>query len=287
MLKVFGLMAGLTILLVAIGGYFGGTNGMILMFAFAAVMNFASYWFSDRAVLKMHRAQKVDRTQAPELYEMVERLATRADLPMPTVAISPSQQPNAFATGRSAEKGVVCFTQGILRALPLDELEGVTAHELAHIKHRHMLVGTVAATMAGAIGMLASMGRWAMIFGGVGGGNRNRNNEHPIGLLIMMIVAPLGAAIMQMAISRSNEFQADRTGAKISGKPMGLARALQHLEAGAKQIPMDVNPAAAQLCIVNPFTGRRAGIANLFRTHPSTEERVARLEALAAGGDLG
>jgi heat shock protein HtpX len=285
MLKIFGLMAGLTMLLVAIGGYFGGSNGAIIMFAIAGVMNFASYWFSDRAVLAMHRAQKVDRTQAPELYEMVERLAKRAELPMPTVAISPSQQPNAFATGRSPEKGVVCFTQGILKALPMDELEGVTAHELAHIQHRHMLVGTVAATMAGAVTMLASMGRWAMIFSG---GQRDRDGQHPFALLIMLIVAPIAAAMMHMAISRTNEFQADRTGAKISGQPMGLARALQRLEAGAKQIPMDVNPAAAQLCIVNPFTGRRGpGLANLFRTHPSTEERVARLEALARGGDLG
>jgi heat shock protein HtpX len=175
---------------------------------------------------------------------------------------------------------VVCFTQGILRALPLEELEGVTAHELAHIKHRHMLVGTMAATMAGAVSMLAMMGRWALLF--TGGRNRDQN---PLGVLLMVIVAPIAAAIIQFAISRQNEFQADRTGAQISGKPMGLARALQRLEVHAKQIPMDVNPSAAHLCIVNPLAGKKgAGFMRLFRTHPSTEERVARLEVLARGG---
>jgi heat shock protein HtpX len=281
MIKVFGLMAGLTLVLVGVGGYFGGSSGAMLMFVIAAVMNFGTYWFSDKVVLRMYRAQLVDRAQAPDLYNMVERLAQRGGVPMPVVAIAPSEQPNAFATGRSPERGVVCFTQGILRALPIEELEGVTAHELAHIKHRHMLVGTIAATMAGAISMLAAMGRWAMIFGG---GGRDRDDNNPLGLLLMVIVAPLAAAIIQFAISRQNEFQADKTGAQISGKPMGLARALQRLEAGAKQIPMEVNPAAAQLAIVNPFSGRRGmGLMNLFRTHPTTEERVARLQALARG----
>jgi heat shock protein HtpX len=280
MIKVFGLMAGLTLILVGIGGYFGGQGGALLMFGVAAVMNFGTYWFSDRAVLKMYRAQIVDRAQAPRLYEMVERLAKRAELPMPVVAIAPSEQPNAFATGRSPEKGVVCFTQGILRALPVDELEGVAAHELAHIKHRHMLVGTVAATMAAAIGMLAFMARFTAIFGG---GRDQRSN--PLALIAMAIVAPIAASIIQLAISRQNEFQADRTGAQISGKPMGLARALQRLEAGARQIPMDVNPAAAHLAIVNPFAGRSGGMRNLFRTHPATEDRVARLTALARGGE--
>jgi heat shock protein HtpX len=283
MIKVFGLMAGLTLVLVGIGGYFGGSSGAMLMFVIAAVMNFGTYWFSDKVVLRMYRAQLVDRAQAPDLYDMVERLAQRGGVPMPVVAIAPSEQPNAFATGRSPEKGVVCFTQGILRALPMEELEGVTAHELAHIKHRHMLVGTIAATMAGAVSMLAAMGRFAMIFGG--GGGRDRDDNNLVGFLIMVIVAPIAAAIIQFAISRQNEFQADRTGAQISGKPMGLARALQRLEAGAKQIPMDVNPAAAQLAIVNPFSGRGRGVMNLFRTHPTTEERVARLTALAKGAD--
>jgi heat shock protein HtpX len=283
MLKVFGLMTGLTLILVGIGGYFGGSSGALLMFAFAAVMNFGTYWFSDRAVLAMYRAQIIDRSQAPDLYNMVERLARKGGVPMPVVAIAPSEQPNAFATGRSPEKGVVCFTQGILRALPLDELEGVTAHELAHIKHRHMLVGTVAATMAGAVSMLAMVGRWALIFGG----GRDDDGNNPLALLLAAILAPIGAAIIQMAISRQNEFQADRTGAQISGRPLGLARALERLEAGAHQIPMNVNPAAAQLAIVNPLTGRRGGgMMALFRTHPPTEERVARLEALARGGDI-
>ena len=281
MLKVFGLMAGLTLVLVGIGGYFGGSSGAILMFVIAAVMNFGSYWFSDRVVLKMYRAQIIDRTQAPDLYNMVERLARRAGVPMPVVAIAPSPQPNAFATGRSPEKGVVCFTQGILQALPLDELEGVTAHELAHIKHRHMLVGAIAATMAGAITMLASMGKWALIFGG---GSRDGEDNNPLGLLLMVILAPLAAMIIHMAISRQNEYQADRSGAEISGKPLGLARALKRLEAGAHQIPMSVNPAAAQLAIVNPLAGRRgAGLTSLFTTHPPTAERVARLEAIARG----
>jgi heat shock protein HtpX len=286
MLKVFGLMTGLTLILVAIGGYFGGSSGMILMFAFAAIMNFGTYWFSDRAVLAMYKAQIIDRSQAPDLYNMVERLAHNGGVPMPVVAIAPSPQPNAFATGRSPEKGVVCFTQGILNALPMDELEGVTAHELAHIKHRHMLVGTIAATMAGAISMLAMMGRWALIFTG---GGRDRDDNNPLAMLLMVILAPIAAAIIHMAISRQNEFQADRTGAQISGKPLGLARALKRLEAGAHQIPMDVNPAAAALAIVNPLAGRRGGMGlmGLFRTHPATEERVARLEALARGGDIG
>jgi heat shock protein HtpX len=279
MLKVFGLMAGLTVVLVGIGSYFGGTNGAVLMFLLAAVMNVGSYWFSDRVVLRMYRAQVVDRAQAPELYGMVERLANRAGLPMPTLAIAPQDQPNAFATGRNAEHGVVCFTRGILQALPLDELEGVTAHELAHIKHRHMLVGTIAATMAGAVAMLAAVARWGAIFGG-----RGRGRNDLVGLLAVSLVAPIAAAILHMAISRTNEFQADRTGAEIAGNPLGLAAALRRLDAQARQIPMQVNPAAAQLAIVNPLSGRRGlGLMRLLSTHPPMEERVSRLEALARG----
>jgi heat shock protein HtpX len=274
MVKVFGLMTGLTLLMVGAGAYLGGQGGAVLMFIIAAVMNFGSYWFSDRMVLRMYRARVIERSDAPELYGMVERLARRADLPTPTVAIAPQPQPNAFATGRNAENGVVCFTEGILRALPMDELEGVTAHELAHIKHRHMLVGTVAATMAGAIAMLAGVARWALILG-TGGRDSDRN---PLGELALLIVAPLAAVIIQMAISRQNEFQADRTAAEIAGTPRGLASALRRLDAAARQVPMEVNPAAAQLAIVNPLSGRRGlGVAKLFSTHPSTEERVARL----------
>jgi heat shock protein HtpX len=279
MLKVFALMAGLTLIMVGAGSYFGGNQGAVAMFVIAAMMNLGSYWFSDRMVLKMYRAQIVDRTSAPDLYAMVERLARRAQLPMPVVAIAPSDQPNAFATGRSPEKGVVCFTQGILRVMPIGspELEGVTAHELAHIKHRHMLVGAIAATMAGMIMMLSRVG---MFFGG-GGRDRDRGG-HPIVAIAMMILAPIAAMMVQLAISRQNEYQADRTGADIAGNPRGLASALKKMDAMAHQIPMDVNPAAAALAIVNPLSGRRGlGFGGLFTTHPSTEERVARLEALA------
>jgi heat shock protein HtpX len=275
-LKVFALMAGMTILLVGLGSYLGGANGMIAMFAIATLMNLGSYWFSDRMVLRMYRAQIVDRAQAPELYGMVERLARRAELPMPVVAIAPAEQPNAFATGRSPEKGVVCFTQGILRVMPVGspELEGVTAHELAHIKHRHMLVGAIAATMAGVVMMLS---RFAIFFGG-----RDDENNNPAAMIALMILGPIAAMIVQMAISRQNEFQADRTGAQIAGRPHGLANALRKMDAIARQVPMQLNPAAAPLAIVNPLSGGRGlGIGKLFSTHPPTEERVARLEALA------
>ena len=274
-LKIFALMTGLTILLVGIGSYFGGANGAVIMLVISAAMNFGSYWFSDKMVLKMYRAQIIDRTSAPELYAMVERLARRAELPMPVVAIAPSEQPNAFATGRSPEKGVVCFTQGILQLMPVGsaELEGVTAHELAHIKHRHMLVGAIAATMAGVIMMVS---RFAIFFGG------RDDDSNPVALIAMMILGPIAALIVQSMISRQNEFQADRTGAEIAGRPHGLANALRGMDAYARKIPMEVNPAAAALAIVNPLAGRRGfGLGSVFSTHPPTEERIARLEALA------
>jgi heat shock protein HtpX len=212
---------------------------------------------------------------------MVDRLRQRADLPMPVVAVAPSDQPNAFATGRNPEKAVVCVTAGILRALPPRELEGVIAHELAHIKHRHMFTGTMAATMAGAVGMLATMARWAAIF--AGGRDDDRN---PLGLLIMSIVAPIAAMVIQFAISRQNEFQADETGGRIAGDPLALAGALQNLERTAKRIPMRVNPAGAHLAIVNPLASIRGrGVMSLFRTHPPTEERVARLREQASQGN--
>jgi heat shock protein HtpX len=223
----------------------------------------------------------VSREEAPDLYAMVDRLRRRAELPMPVVAVAPSDQPNAFATGRNPDHAVVCMTAGILRALPPRELEGVIAHELAHIKHRHMFTGTMAATMAGAVGMLATMARWAAIF--AGGRSDDRN---PLSLLVMSLVAPLVAMIIQFAISRQNEFQADATGARIAGDPMGLAGALTNLENAAKRIPMRVNPAGAHLAIVNPLAGaRRGGLMGLFRTHPPTEERVARLREQAAKGE--
>jgi heat shock protein HtpX len=278
-LKVFGLMAGLTVLLVGFGTYLGGSNGAILFFVLAAVMNVGMYWFSDRAVLRMYRARVIGPQDAPELYRMVDRLRQKAGLPMPTVAVAPSEQPNAFATGRDADHAVVCVTAGILRLLPPRELEGVLAHELGHVRHRHMLVGTVAATLAGAVAMLGSVVRWGMILGGFGGRGGDRDGGG-FGLLVMAIVAPVAAMVVQMAISRQNEFQADATAARITGDPMGLAGALQRIEGYAKQIPMQVNPAAAQLAIINPLSGSRQAFLGLFRTHPSTEDRIARLQEM-------
>ncbi len=272
-LKVFLLMTGMTVFLVLLGGYFFGEGGAFGFFLMAAVMNFAMYWFSSSVVLKMYRAKKVGPEDAPELYRMVDELRQRAGLPMPVVAIAPQEQPNAFATGRNHKHSVVCVTTGLLKLMDRRELEGVIAHELAHIKHYHMLVSTVAATLAGAIAMIA---RWGMFFGG-----RGENRNPVIGILIM-ILAPLAAVIIQMAISRSNEFQADATAADIHGSPDGLASALQRLEGFAQRIPMDVNPAGAQLAIVNPLRGgaMAGGIMNLFRTHPPTEERIAALRRL-------
>lgn len=279
-MKVFGLMTALTLLMVAAGGYFGGSSGALMMFVIAAVMNFGSYWFSDRVVLRMYRAQIVERADAPELYAMVERLAERAGVPMPTVAISPQDQPNAFATGRSPARGVVCFTRGILQALPAHELEGVTAHELAHIRHRHMLVSTVAATMAGALMMLSRFAAFGALFAGGRGNDRN----NPLASLALMIIAPVAAGLIHMAISRQNEFQADRTAAEIVGSGRGLAGALHRLDGYSRRIPMQVNPAAAQLAIVNPLAGRRGGgLLSLMSTHPPMEERIRRLEAFDAG----
>ena len=281
--KVFALMAGLTALLAVIGGAIGGRGGATVFFALAILMNFGMYWFSDKVVLRMYRAQIIGPEDAPDLYQMVDRLRQRAGLPMPTVAIAPSEQPNAFATGRNSKHAVVCCTAGILKLVSREELEGVIAHELAHIKHRHMLVGTVAATMAGAIGMVGSMIRWGAIFGGLS--RDDDGDSNPLVLLVMAIVAPIAAMIIQMAISRQNEFQADRTAADITGRPQNLASALIKLDNYAHRIPMQVNPAAAQLAIVNPLAGARGmGFLKLFSTHPPTEERVAKLEALQTAG---
>ena len=280
--KVFLMMAGLTALLCVVGQLIGGASGMMLFFIIAAAMNFGMYWFSDKVVLRMYGAKIVTEQEAPELYRMVDSLRRRADLPMPVLAIAPSQQPNAFATGRNPEHAVVCCTAGILQLVSQDELEGVLAHELGHVKHRHMLVGTVGATMAGAITMVARSIMWGAMLGGFGG--RNDRDNNPIGLLAMAIVAPLAAMIIQMAISRQNEFEADAEAARITGRPMNLASALRKLDAYAHKIPMQINPAAAQLAIVNPLSGARgAGLMRIFSTHPSTEERIARLEAIQRG----
>lgn len=273
--KVFVLMAAMTALLGAIGGVFGGQSGLVIALLFAGVMNVFMYWNSSKMVLRMYRAQIVDRAQAPELYEMVDRLRQRAGLPMPTVAIAPHDQPNAFATGRNHEHAVVCVTEGLLKLINRDELEGVIAHELAHIKNRDMLLQTVTATMAGAISSLAQL---AFFFGG----RDEEGNSNPLVGLAMLIIAPLAASLIQFAISRQREFKADAVGAEICGKPMALASSLQKLDAYAKRIPMDVAPAAASLAMVNPLSAMGRGMMSLFSTHPSTEERVARLAALAA-----
>lgn len=272
--KVFVLMAAMTALLGAIGGVVGGQSGLVIALLFAGVMNVFMYWNSSKMVLKMYRAQVVDRAQAPELFEMVDRLRQRAGLPMPTVAIAPHDQPNAFATGRDYEHAVVCVTEGLLKLVNREELEGVIAHELAHIKNRDMLLQTVTATMAGAISSLAQL---AFFFGG----RDEEGNSNPIAGIAMLIIAPLAASLIQFAISRQREYKADAVGAEISGKPRALAGALQKLEAYAKRIPMDVAPAAAPLAMVNPLAAMGGGMMSLFSTHPSTAERVARLEAMA------
>ena len=237
--KVFMMMAGLTALLAVIGQMIGGTSGMAMFFIIAAVMNFGMYWFSDKMVLRMYGAKIVTQAEAPELYAMVDRLRRRAELPMPTLAITPAQQPNAFATGRNPEHAVICCTAGILQLISQDELEGVLAHELAHVKHRHMLVGTIGATMAGAVAMVGRSIMWGAMLGGFGG--RDNRDNNPIGMLAMAIVAPIGAMIIQLAISRQNEFQADATAARITGRPMNLASALQKLDGYAHRLPMQVN----------------------------------------------
>jgi heat shock protein HtpX len=273
-IKVFLLMAGLTALFVAIGGAVGGQSGMITAFLLAAVMNFIMYWTSSSMVLRMYGAQVVTEREAPELYEMVDRLRQRAGLPMPTVAIAPHAQPNAFATGRNPEHAVVCVTEGIVQLVSREELEGVIAHELAHIKNRDMLLQTMTATLAGAITNLA---QFAFLFGG----RSDDEDSNPIAGLAMLIVAPIAAMLIQFAISRQREFKADAVGAQITGRPLGLARALAKLDAAAHQIPMHVSPAVAPLAQVNPLAFSGRGISKLFSTHPPTAERIARLEALA------
>lgn len=278
--KVFGMMAGLTALFVMAGGALGGQGGMVIALLMAAAMNFFAYYGSAKMVLRMYGAQVVTPAEAPDLYAMVDRLRQRAGLPMPTVAVAPHMQPNAFATGRNPENAVVCVTQGILQLVSADELEGVIAHELAHIKNRDMLLQTFTATLAGAITSVAQMAMWSSMFGG-----RDDEDSSPLAGLAMMIVAPIAAGLIQMAISRQREFQADAVGAQISGRPLSLAHALRKLEAGAERIPMDVSPSAAPLAQVNPLSSLHGGgFSRLFSTHPPTEERVARLEAIARGG---
>ncbi len=278
--KTIGLMVFMTLLLVFAGAALGGRSGMIFAFGLAVVMNFGTYWFSDKIVLRMYGAQPVTEAQAPELYSIVRYLAQKAGMPMPKVYIIPEETPNAFATGRNPEHAVVAVTNGITRILSREELTGVIAHELAHIRHRDMLTGTIVATIAGAISMLAQMAQWAMIFGG----SRRDDDEggNPIAALVMMIVAPIAAMLVQMAISRTREYEADKGGANLAGDPNWLANALLKLERGNQVIPMaDAKPATAHMFIVNPLHG--GGLMNLFSTHPPIAERVKRLQEMARG----
>ena len=279
-IKTAFLMVALTVILVLAGGALGGRQGLIVALVFAVIMNFFSYWFSDRIVLKMYRAREISRSEDPELYDIVSELAERAGLPMPKVYICPQNTPNAFATGRNPKHAAVAVTQAIRRMLNREELAGVLGHELAHVQHRDILIGSIAAVIAGAITFMASMARWALIFGGVGGGRgENRGEGNIIAYIIMMILAPIAAMLIQMAISRSREYSADAAGAKISGNPLGLASALKKLQMANKQLPMQANPSTAHMFIMNPLSAR--GIQNLFSTHPSTEDRIARLEQMA------
>lgn len=276
--KTFVLLLTLTLFFVWIGGLIGGRTGMTFALIFAGMMNFFAYWFSDKVVLAMYRAKEVTETEAPELYSIVRRLAQKANMPMPRVYIIHADQPNAFATGRNPKHAAVAVTTGIMNILSPEELSGVIGHELAHIKHRDILISTVAATIAGAISYLAQMAQWLFIFGGFRGDDDE--GGHPIVALLMMIIAPIVALIVQMAISRSREFAADAGGARIAGNPRYLASALRKLEWASQKVPMNnANPATSHLFIVNPLSGK--SLVKLFSTHPPIEERVARLEAMS------
>ena len=266
---LLGILSGL---LLAIGQVFGGSNGMLLGLIFAVVMNFGSYWFSDKIVLRMYRAQEVGNGH--RLFGMVERLSRQAMLPMPKVYVIPDPSPNAFATGRNPQHAAVAATEGILQVLSDNELEGVIAHELAHVKHRDILISSVAATLAAVIMFAANSAKWAMMLGGFGGRD-DRRDANPIALLATIILAPIAAMLIQMAISRSREFAADAGGAQIAGNPYGLADALRKIEAVGKRVPLDANPATAHMFIIKPFT--TAGLASLFSSHPPTEARIRAL----------
>jgi len=273
------LLAALTSLVVLIGQAIGGQQGMLVAFILAVAMNFGSYWFSDRIVLAMYRAQPIEEGRAPDLYRIVRRLTTKAGLPMPRVYLIPSDAPNAFATGRNPQHAAVAVTEGIMRMLDDEELEGVLAHELSHVKNRDTLTMTIAATLAGVITYLAHMAQWAAIFGGGRRDDEEGSGGSAVGALLMAILAPIAAMLIQLAISRAREFQADASGARLAGKPWGLAKALEKLEMASRMAPMEATPATAHLFIVNPLRGD--GLLALFSTHPPTQERIARLRALA------
>jgi heat shock protein HtpX len=278
-LKTTVLLAALTVLIVLIGKMFGGNQGMVIAFIFAMAMNFGSYWFSDKIVLAMYKAKELSPTEAPEIHRMLEELAQHGGLPKPRIYLIPSETPNAFATGRNPEHAVVAVTNGIVRLLEPDELKGVLAHELGHVKNRDILIGSIAATLAGVIMMLASMARFAAIFG-FGGSDDDEGGSNIIVLILMSIIAPLAAMLIQMAISRSREYLADETGARFAGNPKSLASALEKLAYASQRIPMQqASPATAHMFIVNPLSG--GGFSRWFSTHPPIEERVRRLRALA------
>lgn len=275
-IKSMVLLVTLTVILVWAGGAFGGKQGMTIALVFALGMNFFSYWYSDRIILAMYRARRVTEPEAPELHGMVRELSSKAGMPMPKLYLVEAAQPNAFATGRNPEHAALAVTTGIMRILSREELRGVIGHELAHIRHRDILISTIAATIAGAISYLAYMAQWAAIFGRLD----DDEGGSPIAALAMMIVAPLAALIVQMAISRSREYEADTGGAELAGNPRYLSGALRKLQMATQKIPMKANPATSHLFIVNPLSGR--GITRLFSTHPPLEERIRRLEGLSA-----
>ncbi len=276
-MKTTVLLAGLTAIIILIGKYLGGQSGMIIAFLLAAVMNLGSYWFSDKIVLKMYRAKKVEESQAPGLYAIVRHLTQQAGLPMPALYITDESSPNAFATGRDPAHAAVAVTRGLLELMNQQEIEGVIAHELAHVKNRDILISSIAATLAGAIMIIASLARWAALFGGYG--RSNDRGGGALGLIVTALVAPIAAMMIQFAISRSREFQADATGAGISGNPRGLASALAKLGTASRQLPMRANPQTAHMFIVNPLAGK--SMMKLFSTHPPLQERIARLEKMS------
>ena len=277
-MKTFILMAGLMALFLVAGQLIGGQQGLMMALVLGSAMNFIMYFFSDKMVLKMYGARVITREESPQLYDMVDRLRQRAGLPMPVVAVANQEQPNAFATGRNPDHAVVAVTAGILRYMPPEELEGVIAHELAHVKNRDMLITTVAAGIAGAIGYLP----YLLMFGM--GRSDDGEGRNPIAAIAVMLLAPIAAMLIQFAVSRQREFEADRVGAEILGRPMPLANALRRLDSLAHRIPMDIAPAAAPLAQVNPLAAHGGGMSRLFSTHPPIEERLARLEAMSYAG---
>lgn len=279
------LLAAMTAVILWVGNMLGGRSGMMIALIFAGGMNFFSYWYSDKLVLKMYQAREIIPDESPQLYQMVGVLAREAGLPMPKVYVIPQDSPNAFATGRNPENAVVAVTDGLLRLMNPDELAGVLAHELGHVKNRDILIGTIAATMSGAIMMIANMAKWSAIFGGFRGSDEEGGGGGAIGLIVMAIIAPIAAMLIQMAISRSREFLADSTAAAVTGNPEGLAGALEKIGRYSRQIPMQAQPATAHMFINNPLSG--TSLMNLFSTHPPIEERVARLRGTSVSKSNG